>query len=179
MPHLPVIVTGNYFEWDPEHPGYAAVKLRRYVTDDVQAFIVADHKPKPELWGWYSAYDHVALCQLFGSMVDLPEGIPMFTNDLKQEVQAIGNPRLPDMPDRREHHPLDDARECKYRREWLAEHYLDGKPRWPSMRLIRDVDDFRIQTGEDGTYLACPAVECSAYLLDYDEPLSEVLSKAY
>ena len=35
-----------------------------------------------ELWGWYSAYDHVILCQLFGRMIDLPKGWPMYTKDL-------------------------------------------------------------------------------------------------
>ena len=31
---------------------------------------------KPEIWGWYAAYDWVALCQIFGTMMDLPEGWP-------------------------------------------------------------------------------------------------------
>lgn len=38
----------------------------------------------PILHGWYSAYDHVVLSQLFGRMVDLPEYMPMYTRDLKQ-----------------------------------------------------------------------------------------------
>jgi hypothetical protein len=37
-----------------------------------------------ELYGYYSAYDHVGLCWLFGVMNDLPDGFPMFTIDLKQ-----------------------------------------------------------------------------------------------
>lgn len=39
---------------------------------------------KPEFYGYYSAYDHVVLCWLFGKMIDLPKGFPMFTIDLKQ-----------------------------------------------------------------------------------------------
>lgn len=38
----------------------------------------------PHFYGYYSAYDHVALCWLFGKMNDLPEGFPMYTIDLKQ-----------------------------------------------------------------------------------------------
>lgn len=38
----------------------------------------------PVLYGYYSAYDHVALCWLFGKMIDLPKGFPMYTVDLKQ-----------------------------------------------------------------------------------------------
>jgi hypothetical protein len=41
-------------------------------------------KFNPELYGYYSAYDHVGLCWLFGVMNDLPDGFPMFTIDLKQ-----------------------------------------------------------------------------------------------
>lgn len=37
-----------------------------------------------ELYGYYSAYDHCALCWLFGKMIDLPSGFPMYTKDLKQ-----------------------------------------------------------------------------------------------
>src|SRR5690606_6289618 len=37
--------------------------------------------PNIELCGYYSAYDHVALCWLFGKMIDLPTGFPMYTID--------------------------------------------------------------------------------------------------
>lgn len=40
--------------------------------------------PNIDLYGYYSAYDHVALCWLFGKMIDLPKGFPMYTIDLKQ-----------------------------------------------------------------------------------------------
>ena len=49
-----------------------------------------------ELWGYYSAYDHVALCWLFGAMIDLPEGMPMYTRDIKQLCDSLGNPKLPE-----------------------------------------------------------------------------------
>ena len=41
---------------------------------------------KVELYAYYGSYDHVALCWLFGKMIDLPAGFPMFTNDLKQMI---------------------------------------------------------------------------------------------
>lgn len=43
-----------------------------------------------QLWGYYSAYDHVLLAQLFGTMMDLPEPIPMFTMDIRQEMARLG-----------------------------------------------------------------------------------------
>ncbi len=71
---------------------------------------------KPEFWGYYSAYDHVALCQLFGTMMDLPKGWPMYTRDIKQWCDALGNPQLPEQG-KSEHHALADAR--WNRKAWL------------------------------------------------------------
>lgn len=64
---------------------------------------------KPEFWGYYADYDWVALCQLYGTMMDLPKGWPMFCMDIKQECVRLGNPRLPE-PGKGEHHALADAR---------------------------------------------------------------------
>lgn len=72
--------------------------LKMYVGDD-----------KAEFWGYYSAYDHVVLCQLFGTMMDLPKGFPMYTRDIKQLCDELGNPRLPEQG-KGEHHALADAR---------------------------------------------------------------------
>ncbi len=74
---------------------------------------------KPELWGYYSAYDHVVFCQIFGTMMDLPEGFPMYTRDLKQWCDALGNPRLPEQG-KGEHNALADARWNKVAWEFLA-----------------------------------------------------------
>jgi len=47
--------------------------------------ICKKHNPI-KFYGYYSDYDHVVLCQLFGKMIDLPKGFPMYTIDLKQEL---------------------------------------------------------------------------------------------
>ena len=39
-----------------------------------------------EFYGYYSDYDWVVFCWLFGRMIDLPEGFPMYCIDLKQEL---------------------------------------------------------------------------------------------
>lgn len=62
----------------------------------------------PEFWAYYADYDWVALCQLYGTMMDLPKGWPMYCRDLKQAVDDAGNPRLPKQ-DTTEHHALADA----------------------------------------------------------------------
>lgn len=37
-----------------------------------------------EFYGYYSDYDWVLFCSLFGRMIDLPKGFPMYCKDLKQ-----------------------------------------------------------------------------------------------
>jgi hypothetical protein len=103
--------------WDTFHPDYEHVKPRDQIVAEVRDLIQAT--PGPELWGWYSAYDHVCLAQLFGPMIDLPDGIPMWTNDLKQEAVRLGNPRLPEQ-ESGEHNALADARHIKVMAEYLA-----------------------------------------------------------
>jgi len=101
------------------------VKPRRRIAEEVRDFIRA--VPAPQLWAYYGAYDHVVLCQLWGRMIDLPEGVPMFTCDLKQEAERLGKPTLPSLPGTREHNALSDASEVKYRCEWLTKQREDGE----------------------------------------------------
>jgi len=39
---------------------------------------------QPEFYGYYADYDWVLFCSLFGRMIDLPKGFPMYCKDLKQ-----------------------------------------------------------------------------------------------
>lgn len=90
--------------FDRNHPD---VKPRARIASEVAAFITA--YDDPQLWAWYAAYDHVALSQLFGRMIDLPDGIPMWTGDLKQCAVGIGDPRVPKQASG-QHNALADAR---------------------------------------------------------------------
>ena len=89
------------------------------MNEEIISFIGDD--PDPEFWGNYADYDWVVFCQIFGAMIDLPTGWPMYCKDLKQLADEKGNPTLPDMPNCIEHHALYDARETKYRYDWLQE----------------------------------------------------------
>lgn len=92
------------------------VKPRHLIAREVRDFILAT--PEAQLWAWYGAYDHVALCQLWGRMIDLPEGVPMWTNDLKQECVRLGNPKIPRQASG-EHNALEDARHNRAIAEFL------------------------------------------------------------
>lgn len=91
---------------------------KRVIAYDLKGFCDPEKYGKPELWAYYADYDHVALCQLFGTMMDLPKGWPMYTRDIKQFCDAIGNPTLPDQG-KDKHNALEDARWNKKAYEFL------------------------------------------------------------
>lgn len=118
IPHLPIRVGDQHstmlntvVEWDGEHPDIHHVMTRDAIAAKVKEFITEydfEEWGKPELWGYYSGYDHVVLAQLFGDMTTLPAGIPMYTNDLMQEWTRLGQPAI--LPAQtNEHRALDDA----------------------------------------------------------------------
>lgn len=115
--HMPQSWLFNYH--DP------AVKPMEQIADEVKAFIVGtdpDELPYVDLWANYGAYDHVCLAQLWGRMIDLPEGVPMFTNDIQQEARRQGL-SWKDLPKQEsgEHNALADARHNQVVRLWLDE----------------------------------------------------------
>jgi hypothetical protein len=63
------------------------------------------------LWAYYSAYDHVALAQLYGPMAQMPNVLPFWTGDLRQRMDDLGISKeaLP-VQDKGHHNALDDAR---------------------------------------------------------------------
>jgi hypothetical protein len=98
-------------------------KASDWVRDNVLPHLTGDRRPrgiialeiedfvgkKPEIWGYYCDYDWVALCQLYGTMMDLPKDWPMFCLDIKQLCVSLGDPRLPEQG-KGEHNALADAR---------------------------------------------------------------------
>ena len=68
-------------------------KTNKQIAEEIKDFI---EKPpgiyhqitldKNQFYGYYSDYDWVVFCWLFGKMIDLPKGFPMYCIDLKQEL---------------------------------------------------------------------------------------------
>lgn len=56
----------------------------RPISANKEQWILDYDSKNVELYGYYSAYDHVVFCWMFGKMIDLPKGYPMYTIDLKQ-----------------------------------------------------------------------------------------------
>jgi hypothetical protein len=44
-----------------------------------------------EVYGYFCDYDWVLFCSLFGRMIDLPKGFPMYCRDLKQELDNLAD----------------------------------------------------------------------------------------
>lgn len=63
-------------------------KSRKSIAKEIKVF--CQPLKDIELFGYYSSYDHVVLCWLFGRMIDLPKGFPKYTNDLKQMIEDKG-----------------------------------------------------------------------------------------
>jgi hypothetical protein len=84
-------------------------KSRDKIRDDLLKFFVPRPMVVPELWAWVAAYDHVALCQLWGDMTELPQSLPRYTRELRQFWEDNGSPALPPAPSDA-HDALADAR---------------------------------------------------------------------
>lgn len=89
-------------------------RTRKQIKQELIAFLDPEKYGKPELFGWCSAYDFVAFCQLFGTMMDLPKEYPHYIKDLQQvlDERGIVDSDLPQQEDGL-HNALADARHIK------------------------------------------------------------------
>lgn len=66
-------------------------KSNKQIAKEIQIFIkdtkdYLEGMSEIEFYSYYGDYDWVIFCWLFGSMIDLPKGFPMYCIDLKQEL---------------------------------------------------------------------------------------------
>lgn len=88
-------------------------KSRSEIKQDLLVFF----GESPEIWAYFASYDWIALCQLFGTMMQLPDGWPMFPMDLQMLRALVGMPDL--IPHTgTAHNALDDAR-------WTRDAWID------------------------------------------------------
>lgn len=100
----------------PPHPNFAFWKMKTEIRSEILSlFNIVRGVPShgmPEIWADFASYDWVAFCQLYGRMIDLPSGLPMFCMDLMQDLRQRGIHRaeLPKQDPATEHNALEDAR---------------------------------------------------------------------
>ena len=105
------VVEFNYFRLKYLINKYG--KTKKQITKEILEFINEDikvviketntsfkgesniiYESKPEFYAYYADYDWVVFAQLFGTMMDLPKGFPMYCKDLKQEIdRKVDNKR--------------------------------------------------------------------------------------
>ena len=90
-------------------PADRAWRSRQRLRADLLEFLTSA-PGDVEMWAWIAAYDHVALCQLWGAMPALPQAIPRFTRELRQLWEEHGSPHMPPRP-KDAHDALVDARD--------------------------------------------------------------------
>lgn len=83
---------------------HGPVKPRAQITAELAAFCGAE----PEFWAHYASHDWVALCNLFGGMMNLPPGWPSYVRDTRCLMDDKGV--WWDDTHGDNHHALSDAR---------------------------------------------------------------------
>jgi len=96
-------------------------KISSTIANDIVNFIGSD---RPEFWAYYASYDWVVLCQLYGTMMDLPKRWPKYCNDIQQEIKRLGISYL-DLPKMKGnlHNALDDAKDVKSIYNYIKDKY--------------------------------------------------------
>lgn len=123
--------------------------------EEAQRYEMRDTTKHPEFWAYYADYDWVVFCSLFGRMIDLPKGFPMYCRDIKQLMDETGlgvEWKRSHCPDPKgEHNALVDARwnyslykeimfEQKIHKESLKQKLNDyAKIMMQEKKVIRDV----------------------------------------
>lgn len=115
LPYLPVLRShSGAHMWDQGAPEYVNHVFSRTAMKTQILDFMRVGPGFPELWANYGAYDHVALMQIFGQMMDRGPSMPMYTNDLQQLLRShVVNPISLPQQVGGQHHALADARHLK------------------------------------------------------------------
>lgn len=168
------IVSEDGREYYAHSSEYDASKASDWVKDNVLPY-VADKAPisreqiakeiiefvgeKPVFWAWYADYDWIALCQLYGTMMELPKGWPMYCRDVKQLCDDMGNPDLSQIKNNQAHDALADAHQCRN-----IFYYLKGPG--------RETERFELREGKFGYYFHDTLREIDMALVEVETMLN-------
>lgn len=72
---------------------HGSVAVGNFESEDILSKSLKFHYPasKPEFYAYFADYDWVVFCWIFGKMMDLPKGFPMYCRDLKQILDEKAN----------------------------------------------------------------------------------------
>lgn len=87
-------------------------------------------KIQPEFYAYFADYDWVVFCQLFGTMMDLPKGFPMFAFDIQQQIEEYKIDKeqlLKEIPQVNCHNALQDSIWNYNAYKWIQNQINNGK----------------------------------------------------
>lgn len=104
-------------------------KSNAIIAREILEFVNAKQPHSIEFVGYYCDYDWVLFCSLFGRMINLPKGFPMYCIDLQQEKDRLGvNSDTPGYPEQNgEHIALEDAKWNKKLYDFLSKYKNENK----------------------------------------------------
>lgn len=108
LSHLPPRHANPMYDGPNRFEQSRAWKPRKQIAQEIVEFC----GDAPEFWGYYCDYDWVVLCQLYGTMMELPKSWPYYCRDLHQLLDHMGRQHIK-QPEDAPHHALSDARWIK------------------------------------------------------------------
>lgn len=117
-------------------------KTNKQIAEEVKEFVTGDslsiEKTKYynvqydniKFYGYYCDYDWVVFCWLFGKMIDLPKGFPMFAFDIQQQIEEYKIDKeqlLKEIHQTNCHNSLSDALWNKNAYNWIQNKINNGK----------------------------------------------------
>lgn len=88
-------ICGFIYTDDCEGSGMSAIEM-------AMRYDMSEQNSKPIFYGYFADYDWVVFCWIFGNMMSLPKGFPMYCRDLKQMLdEAAEKMELKDFNDLR------------------------------------------------------------------------------
>ena len=111
-------------------------KSNKQIAEDIKDFVFKGQGQKIrfdnsiQFYGYYSDYDWVVFCWLFGKMINLPKGFPMFAFDIQQQIKEYKidkNQLLKEVPQVNCHNALQDAIWNKSAYNWIQNKINNGK----------------------------------------------------
>ena len=100
---------------DYDHPD---VKPVHKIRDELTEFFLEGGTPK--FWAWYASHDYVVLCNIYGGMLETPEGFPHFVHDARALVSWREIDEIPPQTSTA-HDALNDARHLKTIVEYIKQ----------------------------------------------------------
>jgi hypothetical protein len=77
-------------KWKGKSKKQISIDIVRFTGGEVNTIqdnvLSWSNSTKPKFYAYYADYDWVVFCWLFGRMIDLPKGFPMYCIDLKQTI---------------------------------------------------------------------------------------------